>query len=78
MLMLERAERAGSPNPLAKFFLGLVSKLGGPKPDIISGKDLFILKGGKDQLVPWSANRGFNEQAALLRDKAEVVWLYRG
>ena len=39
-------------------FLDIVAKLD-PRLEIVSGKDLLILKGDVDKLVPWSACEGF-------------------
>jgi predicted esterase len=70
MLMLQRAGGQDREARLPPAFLGLISKLG-PKPDVLSKKDLLILKGDDDQLVPWSASQGF--VSLLPPDKAEVV-----
>jgi pimeloyl-ACP methyl ester carboxylesterase len=70
MLMLQRAGERDREARLPHAFLGLVSKLG-PRPDILSKKDLLILKGDEDQLVPWSASQGF--VSLLPKDRAEVI-----
>ena len=51
-------------------FLGLVSKLG-PRPDVLSKKDLLILKGDDNEIVPWSASQGF--VSLLPPQKPEVI-----
>jgi len=70
MLMLHRTGEQDREARLPHAFLELVSKLG-PRPDVLSRKDLLILKGDDDQLVPWSASQGF--VSLLLPEKAEVV-----
>src|SRR5436305_13599162 len=70
MLMLHRAEEQDREARLPPSFLALVSKLG-PSPDVLSRKDLLVLKGDDDQLVLWSASQGF--VSLLPPDKAEVV-----
>jgi hypothetical protein len=70
LLMLQRAGQQEREARLPHAFLGLVSKLG-PRPDILSRKDLLILKGDDDQLVPWSASQGFVSQ--LPPEKAQVI-----
>jgi predicted esterase len=70
MLMLQRAGEQERETRLPPAFLGLVSKLG-PRPDSLSRKDLLILKGDDDQLVPWSASQGF--VSLLPPEKAEVI-----
>lgn len=70
MLMLQRTGEQDRETRLPPAFLGLVSKLG-PRPDVLSRKDLLILKGDDDQLVPWSASKGF--VSLLPAEKAEVV-----
>ena len=68
--MIQRAGEQDRETRLPRSFLGLVSKLG-PKPDVLSRKDLLILKGDDDQIVPWSASQGF--VSLLPKDKAEVI-----
>ena len=68
--MLQRAGEQDREARLPPAFLELVSKLG-PSPDVLSRKDVLILKGDDDQLVPWSASQGF--VSVLPPDKAEVV-----
>jgi hypothetical protein len=70
MLMLQRAGDQERETRLPHAFLGLVSKLG-PSPDVLSRKDLLILKGDDDQLVPWSASQGF--LSLLPPEKAKVI-----
>jgi hypothetical protein len=70
MLMLQRTGERDRETRLPHAFLELVSKLG-PKPDVLSKKDLLILKGDEDQLVPWSASQGF--VSLLPKDKAGVI-----
>lgn len=70
MLMLQRTGEQDREARLPHAFLELVSKLG-PRPDVLSRKDLLILKGDDDQLVPWSASQGF--VSLLSPEKAEVV-----
>jgi predicted esterase len=70
MLMLQRAGEQEQETRLPHAFLGLVSELG-PRPAVLSRKDLLILKGDDDQLVPWSASQEF--VSLLPANKAEVV-----
>jgi hypothetical protein len=70
MLMLQRAGEQDREARLPPTFLELVSKLG-PRPDVLSRKDLLILKADEDQLVPWSASQEF--VSLLPPDKAEVI-----
>jgi len=69
-LMIPRATRDKRDERLPKAFLDLVAKLD-PKLDVISKKDILILKGDDDQLVPWEASEDFVSK--LSKDKAEVV-----
>ena len=55
---------------LPQAFLDLVGELD-PKLGVISKKDVLILKGDEDQLVPWEASDQFVNK--LSKDKAEVV-----
>lgn len=68
--MLQRAGDQQRETRLPHDFLGLVSKLG-PRPDVLATKDLLILKGDDDQLVPWSVSQGF--VSLLPPERAEVV-----
>jgi predicted esterase len=70
MLMLQRASQQEREARLPHAFLVLVSNLG-PRPDVLSGKDLLILKGDEDQLVPWSASQEF--VSLLPAEKAQVI-----
>ena len=67
--MIPRAE-AKKEERLPQAFLDLVGRLD-PKPDIISKKDILILKGDDDKLVPWEASKEFVSK--LPKDKAEIV-----
>lgn len=69
VLMLPRATEEKKAERLPKAFLELVSKLD-PKLDVISKKDMLILKGNDDVLVPWAASEKF--VGKLPKDKAEV------
>lgn len=68
--MLSRVGEQERESHLPHAFLGLVSKLG-PRPDILSRKDLLILYGDEDQVVPWSASQGF--VSLLPKEKTEVI-----
>jgi predicted esterase len=68
--MILRAHGADKEKLLPKAFLDLVASLD-PKLDVISKKDMLILKGDDDQLVPWEASEEFVSK--LPKDKAEVV-----
>jgi predicted esterase len=68
--MILRAHGADKEKLLPQAFLDLVASLD-PKLDVISKKDMLILKGDDDQLVPWEASEEFVSK--LPKDKAEVV-----
>lgn len=70
VLMIPRATEAKKDELLPQPFLDLVAKLD-PKLDIISKKDILILKGDEDQLVPWEASEEFVSK--LPKEKTEVV-----
>lgn len=55
---------------LPKTFLELVTNLD-PQVEELSKKDLLILKGDEDPLVPWTASQDFVSR--LPSDKTEVV-----
>jgi predicted esterase len=68
--MIPRAGEEKKEERLPKAFLELVATLD-PKLDVISKKDMLILKGDEDKLVPWEASEEF--VGKLPKDKAEVV-----
>ena len=68
-LMIPRAEEKREER-LPQAFLDLVAKLD-PKLDIISKKDLLILKGDEDLLVPWKASEEFVSK--LPKGRVEVI-----
>jgi hypothetical protein len=70
VLMIPRATAEKKEERLPKGFLDLVAKLD-PKLDVISKKDMLILKGDDDLLVPWEASEEFVSK--LPKDKAEVI-----
>ena len=51
-------------------FMSMVSELG-PRVEKVAEKDVLILKGDDDTLVPWSASAAWVNQ--LPKEKAEVV-----
>lgn len=66
-------QRAGEQDRLVRLppaFLDLVSKLD-PTVENVSKKDVLILKGDDDPLVPWSASEPF--VSSLPKERAEVV-----
>jgi predicted esterase len=68
--MTLRAQEGDKEKLLPQTFLNLVASLD-PKLDVISKKDMLILKGDEDKLVPWEASEEFVSK--LPKDKAEVV-----
>lgn len=68
--MIPRATEEKKDERLPQPFLDLVAKLD-PKLEVISRKDLLILKGDEDQLVPWEASEEF--VGKLPKNKVEVV-----
>jgi len=69
-LMLQRAGEQDREARLPQAFLDIVVKLD-PRLETVSTKDLLILKGDDDNLVPWSASQRF--VSALPPEKVEVV-----
>ena len=69
-LMIPRATEEKREERLPQAFLDLVAKLD-PKLSIISKKDILILKGDQDLLVPWKASEEFVSK--LPKDKSEVI-----
>jgi predicted esterase len=68
--MIPRATEEKREERLPNAFLDFVAKLD-PKLDVVSQKDVLILKGDQDVLVPWAASEKF--VSSLPNDKAEVV-----
>ena len=68
--MIPRATEEKRKERLPNAFLDLVAKLD-PKLDIIIKKDMLILKGDNDVLVPWAASEKFVSN--LPKEKAEVI-----
>jgi predicted esterase len=69
-LVSQRAGNKEKDKRLPKLFLDLVAKLD-PKLENVSRKEVLILKGDEDELVPWSASQEF--VGRLPNERKEVV-----